>query len=130
MAIFVIQKHSARNLHYDFRLEVDGVLKSWAVPKEPTDKKGVKRLAIEVEDHDLDYIDFEGTIEEGECGAGKVEIWDKGSYVLKERSLESVLFELNGGKLKGLFRLIKMDWSPGNNWLLVKSGQDVGKEKA
>jgi len=122
MPRFVIQEHHARRLHWDFRLEMDGVLKSWAVPKEPTMERGVKRLAIQVEDHDLDYIDFEGTIEEGKYGAGKVEIWDSGEYELIDRADDVIRFSLDGKKLTGPFTLRKMPWKPGNNWLLMRSG--------
>jgi bifunctional non-homologous end joining protein LigD len=115
---FVIQKHHATHLHYDFRLEMDGVLKSWAVPKQPPTEPGVKRLAVEVEDHPLDYIGFEGTIPEGMYGAGKVEIWDKGTYVLKHRSKNKFQFELNGGRLIGDYVLIRFRGV--KNWLFFK----------
>ncbi len=114
---FVIQKHQATRLHYDFRLEMDGVLKSWAVPKEPPTKSGVKRLAVQVEDHDLDYIDFEGTIPEGMYGAGTVEIWDKGTYTLRTRKEKKIEFTLHGSKLKGDYVLIRFR---DKNWLFFR----------
>ena len=114
---FVIQKHKATHLHYDFRLEMGGVLKSWAVPKEPPTGPGIRRLAVQVEDHALDYIDFEGVIPEGEYGAGMVEIWDKGTYTLKNRTDKVIEFTLNGAKLKGDHILIRFKE---NNWLFFK----------
>ncbi|MDP6381229.1 MAG: DNA polymerase ligase N-terminal domain-containing protein [Phycisphaerae bacterium] len=125
---FVVQKHDARRLHYDFRLEMEGVLKSWAVPKGPSLDPSVKRLAIAVEDHDLDYADFEGTIEEGQYGAGSVERWDAGTVEYKNgpgqapRDLEAglLVFTLNGEKLKGAWKLIKVKAWQENSWLLIK----------
>ncbi len=114
---FVIQKHQATHLHYDFRLEMDNVLKSWAVPKEPPTQPGIRRLAIQVEDHELGYIGFEGSIPEGEYGAGTVEIWDKGTYSLKSRDDKIIEFTLNGSRLKGNYALINFKE---NNWLLIK----------
>jgi len=116
-ARFVIQKHRATHLHYDFRLEMDNVLKSWAVPKEPPTQPSIRRLAVQVEDHELSYIDFEGAIPEGEYGAGTVEIWDKGTYMLKNRSDKIIEFTLDGSKLKGNYALINFKE---NNWLLIK----------
>lgn len=121
MPRFVIQKHKASHLHYDLRLEMDGALKSWAVPKEPVADTKVKRLAIQVEDHPLDYIDFEGHIDEGQYGAGVVEIWDSGDYELLERSDEFIRFKLNGTKLRGPWKLVHTNYPPGNNWLLCAS---------
>ena len=115
---FVIQKHYATHLHYDFRLEMDSVLKSWAVPKELPTAPGIKRLAVEVEDHPLNYIDFEGIIPEGMYGAGKVEIWDKGTYILRYRSENKIEFTLNGEKLNGDYVLIR--FREVKNWLLFK----------
>ena len=115
---FVIQKHYAKHLHYDFRLEMEGVLKSWAVLKEPPAESGVKRLAVQVEDHDFSYIDFEGTIPEGMYGAGKVEIWDKGTYTLKHRSKDKMQFRLHGEKLSGDYVLIR--FRRDKNWLFFK----------
>lgn len=118
---FVVQKHHATHLHYDFRLEMDNVLKSWAVPKEPPSKPGIKRLAVEVEDHAVSYIDFEGVIPKGMYGAGKVEIWDRGTYTLKNRSQNKIEFALNGEKLRGDYALIR--FKEDKNWLLIKKKQ-------
>lgn len=118
---FVIQEHNASHLHYDFRLEFDGVLKSWAVPKEPPSESGIKRLAVEVEDHPVDYIDFEGEIPEGEYGGGVVKIWDSGTFDLTNRTENELEFELFGKKLAGNYVLIrtKMGGNP-KNWLFFK----------
>lgn len=127
--IFVVQKHEASHLHFDFRLEAEGVLKSWAVPKGPSMNPKDKRLAVQVEDHPLSYANFEGIIPKGEYGAGSVEIWDRGtfSYVEKDQSIEEsisrgvVEFKLHGHKLKGLFTLVRTDMNNENkNWLLIK----------
>ena len=129
---FVIQKHDASHLHYDFRLQVGRVLKSWAVPKGPSLDPGVKRLAVEVEDHPLDYANFEGTIPEGEYGGGTVMVWDAGTYrnVTEEegklvpirRALEAgrVSIWIDGAKLKGGFALIHTKRPQEKNWLLFK----------
>ncbi|CAM4064295.1 DNA polymerase ligase N-terminal domain-containing protein [Flavobacterium sinopsychrotolerans] len=133
--IFVVQKHAASHLHYDFRLEMDGVLKSWAIPKGPSMNPADKRLAIMVEDHPYSYKDFEGTIPEGNYGAGNVIVWDNGTYTLAdykntgdlETKLKSDLqkghlsFNLSGKKLKGEFVLVKLKTKQENTWLLIKS---------
>jgi bifunctional non-homologous end joining protein LigD len=119
-ARFVVQRHQASHLHYDFRLELEGVLKSWAVPKGPPTEIGEKRLAVAVEDHPVDYIDFEGTIPEGEYGAGEVKIWDKGGYVLEKRQGDRFEFTLRGKKLKGRYVLVLMKARGPNNWLIIK----------
>ena len=121
MPRFVIQKHHASRLHWDLRLEMDGVLKSWAVPKEPEADTKVRRLAIQVEDHDVEYADFEGEIAERQYGAGKVEIWDCGPYELLERSEDLIRFELQGRRLRGPWKLIRTSYPPGNQWLLNAS---------
>jgi DNA ligase D-like protein (predicted 3'-phosphoesterase) len=118
-ARFVIQKHEATRLHYDFRLELDGVLKSWAIPKEPPSQPGVKRLAVQVEDHQLSYVDFEGIIPEGEYGAGRVEVWDKGTFTLKHRSPNKIVFTLRGSKLSGDYTLLR--FKQDENWLFFKN---------
>jgi len=117
--IYVIQKHDASHLHYDLRLEMDGVLKSWAIPKEPPTEKNVKRLAVATEDHPVDYADFEGTIPEGQYGAGKVEIWDKGTYSIEERATNKIIVNINGKKLKGRYCLVKLKGQE-KNWLFFK----------
>lgn len=119
--IYVIQRHDATNLHYDLRLEMDGVLKSWAIPKEPPLKKGVKRLAISTEDHPISYANFEGTIPEGQYGAGEVEIWDKGSYELEKREEKEIIVRINGERLKGRYCLIKFS-DEEKNWLFFECG--------
>jgi len=116
--IYVIQKHQATHLHYDLRLEMDGVLKSWAVPKRPPTESGVKRLAVQVEDHPVEYANFEGTISEGQYGAGTVEIWDKGQYILKEKDEDKLVFEIKGNKLRGDYCLVRFKGR--KNWLFFK----------
>jgi len=116
--VYVIQRHEATRLHWDLRLEVEGVLKSWAVPKEPPVEKGIKRLAVQVEDHPLDYANFAGTIPKGEYGAGKVEIWDKGTYKLVDIKPNKIIFEIMGERLKGTYCLIR--FKEDKNWLLFK----------
>jgi len=120
---FSVQKHHASHLHYDLRLEYQGVLLSWALPKEPSLTKGVKRLAIETNEHAIDYIFFEGIIEEGQYGAGKVELWDYGTYVLEEKQKDKIVVVFDGKKLKDRYALIqiknKKDKSS-KNWLFFK----------
>jgi DNA ligase D-like protein (predicted 3'-phosphoesterase) len=119
--VFVVQRHDARNLHYDFRLEVDGALKSWAVPKQPPKEKGTKRLAIRTEDHPLAYASFEGEIPEGEYGAGKVEIWDKGTFELLKWEEKEIVVTLHGEELKGDYVLIRTKYGKEENgWLFFK----------
>lgn len=115
---YVIQKHAASHLHFDLRLEMDGVLKSWAIPKEPPLEPGVKRLAVQVEDHPLEYATFEGTIPEGEYGAGTVEIWDKGTYGLVDRKENTLVVDIGGQKLKGSYVLVRLKDT--KNWLFFK----------
>ena len=132
---FVVQKHAASRLHYDFRLEMEGVLKSWAVPKGPSLDPAEKRLAMLVEDHPFDYKNFEGVIPEGNYGAGTVIIWDEGTYesledVEGKRAHEKILldkfragslkFRLHGKKLKGEFVLVRTPKRADNAWLLIK----------
>lgn len=130
--IFVIQKHDASTLHYDFRIEVDGVLKSWAVPKGPSTDQREKRLAIPTEDHPLEYADFEGVIPEDEYGAGTVLVWDRGTYenitetddetvpMNKALDLGHALIRLHGEKLSGGYALQRTGQGDDERWLLVK----------
>jgi bifunctional non-homologous end joining protein LigD len=125
--IFVVHKHAASHLHYDFRLEVDGVLKSWAVPKGPSLDPSVKHLAIMVDDHEFSYRGFEGVISEGSYGAGVVMVWDQGSYTPVGDDFRGGLvsgkihFILHGIKLKGEFYLIRTTLGKkGDQWLLMK----------
>ncbi|NEI72908.1 DNA ligase D [Rhizobium lusitanum] len=132
---FVIQKHAARRLHYDFRLEMDGVLKSWAVTRGPSLVVGEKRLAVQTEDHPLEYGDFEGTIPKGEYGGGTVIVWDRGSWTPlgdphKGYAKGHLEFELHGEKLGGHWHLIRMAGKPRDkreNWLLIKGEDDAAR---
>src|SRR5216684_6282200 len=125
---FVVQKHWATRLHYDFRLAINGTLKSWAVPKGPSQSHADKRLAVHVEDHPLDYANFEGKIPEGNYGAGTVMVWDRGTFhlegnlgALKQLEKGEIKFSLNGEKLRGSFVLVKLKQSEkGNEWLMIK----------
>ncbi len=118
--IFVVHEHHASRLHYDLRLEIGGVLRSWAVPKEPPVEEGIRRLAIQTEDHPIEYATFEGTIPEGMYGAGTVKIWDKGEFVLEEEKDKELLFELKGKKMTGRYALIKTRFKGKDSWLFFK----------
>jgi len=120
MGQFVIQEHYARSYHFDFRLEKDGVFKSWAVPKGVPETEGARRLAIQVDDHALDFGDFEGTIPEGQYGAGKIIIWDKGIYAPIEWSANRITFKLQGSRINGSFRLTRFTGAENHKWLLKK----------
>jgi bifunctional non-homologous end joining protein LigD len=142
--IFVVQKHSASHLHYDFRLELNGVLKSWAIPKGPSLNPADKRLAMMVEDHPNDYKDFEGIISEGNYGAGEVIVWDNGVYMPidgtpdkkeNEKKLSAafnkgdIKIVMLGKKLKGEFALVKMKSKADNSWLLIKKKDEYATSK-
>jgi bifunctional non-homologous end joining protein LigD len=135
---FVVQKHDASQLHYDFRLEIDGVLKSWSIPKGPSLNPSERRLAMQTEDHPIAYAAFEGAIPEGQYGAGDVIIWDQGFYYPQDKALHrfpdaeaaaaaaamfaagDLKFELDGQKLRGSWALVKMRGRQENAWLLIK----------
>jgi bifunctional non-homologous end joining protein LigD len=114
---FVVQRHDASHLHFDFRLEMDGVLKSWAVPKGVPEEPGVRRLAVQVEDHPLSYINFAGVIPDGQYGAGVVEIWDKGEYTLEKQTEKQLEFTLKGERFSGGYALIH---TQAKNWIFIK----------
>ena len=118
--IFVVQEHHAKRLHWDFRLEMEGVLRSWAVPKGVPEEFGVRRLAIQTEDHPIEYADFEGSIPEGMYGAGTVKIWDKGEFNLEEETDKKITFHLKGKRLTGKYALIKIMLRGKESWLLFK----------
>src|SRR3954464_13613768 len=125
--VFVVQKHGATRMHYDLRLEWDGVLKSWAVPRGPHPDPAEKRLAMQTEDHPVEYADFEGVIPKGEYGAGRMIVWDRGQWRPVGDPREGVkagklLFELKGFKLKGMWTLVKIKGksATGKDWLLIK----------
>ena len=118
--IFVIHFHLSKRPHYDLRLEMNGVLKSWAVPKMPSADKEIKRLAIQVEDHPIEYATFKGIIPEGNYGAGEVKIWDNGNYELIEKTPTKLIIEIHGKKLKGKYALIKTNYTNKKSWLFFK----------
>jgi DNA ligase D-like protein (predicted 3'-phosphoesterase) len=120
---FVVQKHRARTLHYDFRLEKDGVFKSWAVPKGVPEEAGPRRLAVQVPDHPLEWGSFEGTIPEGSYGAGTVEIWDRGTYEPREWSDDRIEFTLHGQRLQGTYTLVPFRRKGPRDWLLFRRSE-------
>ena len=117
--IYVIQRHQAKRLHYDMRLEVNGVLKSWAIPKIPPTEKGIKRLAVQTEDHSIDYANFEGNIPEEDYGAGSIEIWDKGTFEIEEIDKNKLVIHINGKKLEDRYCLVRLKGQE-KNWLFFK----------
>lgn len=119
--IYVVQEHHASRLHWDLRLEMNGVLRSWAVPKTPPEVAGVRRLAVEVEDHPLDYASFEGEIPAGEYGAGVVTLWDRGTYDAIVVTEDKIIVTIHGARLKGTYCLLRTRFrGAATNWLLFK----------
>ncbi len=120
--IFVVQEHQATHLHWDFRFELGGVLKSWAVPKGVPEEKGTKHLAVEVEDHPLEYASFLGNIPKGEYGAGSVKIWDEGKCVILEKDKDRYVLEMSGKRLHGRYALVRFKGreQKAKNWLIMK----------
>src|SRR3990167_7444071 len=131
--LYVIQKHAARHLHYDFRLELNGVLLSWAVPKGPCLDPTVKRLAVHVEDHPVGYGNFEGIIPQGEYGGGTVMLWDKGIWISEDENPTAAYhkghlrFQLKGKKLKGRWSLIRFKKNDDKSWFLIKSKDEYAQ---
>ncbi len=125
---FVVQEHHARTLHYDFRLEKDGVLKSWAIPKGIPQAVGVRRLAVQVPDHPLEWGSFEGTIPEGQYGAGTVAIWDEGTYEPIEWTDDAIGFVLHGRRLHGTYSLVRFHRKGPRDWLLFRRSDTTGRE--
>ncbi len=130
MSIFVVHEHHASRLHYDFRLEMDGVLKSWAIPKGPSLNPAEKRLAVMVEDHSIEYGSFEGVIPEGQYGAGRVVIWDRGIFKLLNGSIVEgkIEFILSGKQLEGVFILLRLKGKE-KEWLLIKKKDEFADPK-
>ena len=143
--IFVVQKHDASRLHYDFRLEMEGVFKSWAVPKGPSLDPKVKHLAMMVEDHPYDYLNFEGIIPEGEYGGGTIIVWDEGTYepiepingkkaqekhLLKQLASGQLKIKLHGEKLNGEFAMVKTHGMGENGWLMIKHKDEFATSDA
>ena len=123
---FVVQEHHASSLHWDLRLEREGVLKSWAVPKGPPELKGIRRLAVQTEDHPLEYASFEGEIPQGEYGGGTVSVWDRGMYEAEKWREGEIIVRFEGGRLKGRYCMIELRGQPGN-WLLFRCDRDEGE---
>jgi DNA ligase D-like protein (predicted 3'-phosphoesterase) len=120
--MYVVQRHQARNLHWDLRLERNGVLVSWAVPKEPPAEKGVRRLAIQTEDHPIEYGSFSGVIPEGEYGAGTVELWDRGEYETEKWEENEIIVIIHGKRLEGRYCLIRFK-KVKDGWLFFRCGE-------
>lgn len=128
MSRFVVHEHHSKRLHFDFRMEIEGVLRSWAVPKGPSMNPKEKRLAIMVKDHPIEYIDFEGIIPKNMYGAGPVVIWDEGEYDLLKYSDNKIEFVLHGKKLKGKFSLNRFRGKEENQWLLIKYRDEYSRD--
>jgi bifunctional non-homologous end joining protein LigD len=120
MAIFVVKEHWARSHHFDFRLEKDGVFKSWAVPKGLPEKPGLKRLAVQVEDHALEFGPFQEMNPEGEYGTGRIKVWDHGTYELEKWTADRIAFTLHGSRVSGRFSLVRFKESEPLSWFLMK----------